>query len=328
MQATPNAGTAQCARGARVVLREAICREHVWIECALPEFPPSVPGQFLQLLCREEDSAGQECEQEWPADGFPSLHNADVSEVRPYLRRPFSIADRWDTAAGTTHLVIISRAIGVGTRWLDRLAEGDELNITGPLGRGFRIPALDVPLLLIGGGVGIPPLLYFARQLWAAGHRDVTLVLGALARDLLAVHLVTPPAEDGTPTPCVMLPGGAPYDTIITSDDGSIGMQGRVTTGLARWYDLRGATASGTLVCACGPEGMLHAVARQTRALGFACQLCIERPMGCGVGTCLSCVVRRRDDHHPAGWRWALACSDGPVFERDELLDYADAERA
>jgi dihydroorotate dehydrogenase electron transfer subunit len=67
---------------------------------------------------------------------------------------------------------------------------------------------------------------------------------------------------------------------------------------------------------------MLKAVAQLTRELGLPCQLCVERNMGCGVGTCLSCVVRRRDARRPEGWSWALACTDGPVFERDELLDY------
>jgi dihydroorotate dehydrogenase electron transfer subunit len=68
---------------------------------------------------------------------------------------------------------------------------------------------------------------------------------------------------------------------------------------------------------------MLRAVARLTAQLGLQCQLCVERNMGCGIGACLSCVVRVRDAQREAGWRWALACVDGPVFPRDELLDYS-----
>ena len=81
------------------------------------------------------------------------------------------------------------------------------------------------------------------------------------------------------------------------------------------------------MVFACGPEAMLHAVAARTRALDWDCQLCIETVMGCGLGTCLSCVVRVRDDRRSAGWRWALSCSEGPVFERDTLLDESAARR-
>jgi len=309
----------RCAVTAEVVDVQHICREHVRIELCVAEFAASEPGQFLQLLCSHELDE-QERVVEWREGTLPQLGGAAWDDSATLLRRPFSIADHWNGADGRTHLVVISRAVGRGTRWLDALRPGATLDITGPLGRGFRLPADDRPMALIGGGVGIPPLLYLARRLHERGHTCATAIFGALTRDLLPLAWRSQPAADGTPTSCVALPGDAPYGTIVTTDDGSAGLAGRVTAGLAAWNARLGADAADALVCACGPERMLAALAEQTRQLGLACQLCIERPMGCGLGTCLSCVVRVRADE-PSGWRWALACSDGPVFDRDELVD-------
>ena len=309
----------------RVVANTPVCREHVAIELVLRDFPPSAPGQFLELQCRDRVKSGDRV-VEWPPDGFPSLMGEEWHSAHAFLRRPFSIADHWTDADGGAHLVVISRAIGTGTNWLEALQPGAALNITGPLGRGFALPSPETPIVLVGGGVGIPPLLYLARRFHERGQRDVTLILGATTRDLLPVALREPPARDGEPRACVVLPGSAAFGTIITTDDGSLGRPGYATDGLAAWQQGRDAVR-GTLVCACGPEPMLQAVARMTRQMDLDCQLCIERNMGCGLGTCLSCVVRRQDAAKPEGWSWALTCQDGPVFDRDELLDYAASQR-
>ena len=213
--------------------------------------------------------------------------------------------------------MIISRNVGPGTARLERLAPGDALNITGPLGHGFEIPSDSVPMVLVGGGVGIPPLLYLARRLNDLGYRDVTLILGAATRDLLPVRLVRQPASDGQALPCVELPGDARFEAIVTTDDGSLGMPGLVTDGLRQWHSRR---RDSGMVFACGPAAMLKAVAELTRELKLDCQLSIERNMACGLGTCLSCVTRLRDETRPEGWRWALACSEGPVFQREQLM--------
>ncbi|MCK4343553.1 MAG: dihydroorotate dehydrogenase electron transfer subunit [Phycisphaerae bacterium] len=250
------------------------------------------------------------------------MSDKDLRDRQAFLRRPFSIADQWTTRDGSVHLCVMARVVGTGTRWLAQLQPGDTLNLTGPLGRGFRIPPPDVPLVLLGGGVGIPPLIYLTRRLSELGRRDVTVIIGARTRELLPVRLIDKPDEDGRPCACVKYPGGGRFDTIVASDDGSVGMRGLVTDALRAWHERRPSRNQNAVVCACGPAGMLKAAAVLTRELGLACQLCIERNMGCGLGTCLSCVVRARDDKQPQGWRWALACSDGPVFERDDLLDY------
>lgn len=320
MNAANHAPT-RCVASAQIVRCTPICREHVVIELSLRHFPPSQPGQFLQLLCRHAEDA-EPALREWVDSAFPTLLDADLRGRQPYLRRPFSIGDRTDTPDGTTHLCVISRSVGPGTRWLEQLQPGDTLSIIGPLGRGFRIPADDVPLILVGGGVGIPPLLYLARRLHELGRRNVTAFIGARTRALLPVPLIVEPARDGAPTACVEFPGGARHGTAITSDDGTVGLHGTATDGLQRWHKRDRGRAVSAVVFACGPDGMLQAVAHVTRDFGLACQLCIETNMGCGLGTCLSCVVRVGDAGQRRGWRWALACTDGPVFARDELLDY------
>ncbi|MFQ5807243.1 MAG: hypothetical protein ACE5I3_12410 [Phycisphaerae bacterium] len=314
--------TPVCGIEARVVANTTICREHVGIELLVREFPSSQPGQFLQLQCGEADEQAPRV-LDWPAGGFPSLvGRSDWKEREAYLRRPFSIADHWRDGVGDTHIAVISRNVGPGTAWLERLAPGDTLNTTGPLGHGFEIPASNVPLVLVGGGVGIPPLLYLTRRLEELGRRDVTVIFGATTRDLLPVRLLSEPATDGRPLVCAELAGEARFPTTITTDDGSRGMRGGVTDALRRWYSrCRGRSRGEAVVFACGPEGMLKAVAELTREYELGCQLCIERNMGCGLGTCLSCVVRVRDESRPAGWRWALACLDGPVFEREQLAE-------
>jgi dihydroorotate dehydrogenase electron transfer subunit len=312
----------RCARHATVTRCAPLCREHVVIDVELDEFPNSQPGQFLQLLCHQ-DSSEADLMLEWrESDGFPSLRLPETMQHDAFLRRPFSIADHVVLPNRRTRLSVISRNVGVGTAFLEHLRVGDLLDLTGPLGRGFEIPPARTPLVLVGGGVGIPPLLYLARRLHELAHTDVTVIIGAQSNDLLPVQLTGAPDANGAAKPCVAYPGDAPYSTIITTDDGSVGLRGLVTDGLEAWHRQHAGETNAATVFACGPEGMLQGVAEVTRRLSLACQLCIERNMGCGLGTCLSCVVRARDDEHPRGWQWKLACTDGPVFDRDALLDY------
>ena len=304
----------------RVTALTRVCRDHLAIEFDARLLPPSHPGQFIQILCSDDLAVENEA-RDWPDPGWPGLNSLEWQGHTPVVRRPFSIADRC-SRDGDARALIISRRVGIGTGWLDQLEIGDSLNITGPLGSPFRIDDVQRPLLLIGGGVGIPPMLYLARRLRERGADRVGIVFGAMSRDLFVVPMHAEPAHDGAPTNCLVLPGNADYPAIVTTDDGSIGLAGRVTSGLAVWADRwRGENA---LVYACGPEPMLHAIARKTRELQWDCQLCIERTMACGLGTCLSCVVRTPDASKPTGWRWALSCSEGPAFDRDALLDFRD----
>lgn len=313
-----------CALDAKVVRIDHPCREHVRIEMTAEGFPPSQPGQFLQVLAHAPEQDAPRT-VDWNDDAFPAPSIPDWQGLDAFLRRPFSIADRWEDNADRAHLCLISRAIGAGTRWLDQLQTGQTLNITGPLGRGFELPQNDTHCVLIGGGVGIPPLLYLTRRLAQHAYPNVDVILGAMSRDLFPVALTAEPDPHGHSQPCVELPTNASYPAIVTTNDGSLGMRGLVTDALRTWIASRPDRPERACVFACGPERMLHAVANLTRELGLECQLCIERMMGCGMGTCLSCITPVHDPSRPTGWRWALACGEGPVFTRDRLMDYRPA---
>ncbi len=283
-----------CGLLAEVVSNEPLCREHRRLVLRAAGLPACEPGQFVHVR---------------PAAQAPG------SAPPVFLRRPLSIAD-YRRAADGPLLELIYREVGRGTRALGRLVAGGRLDVTGPLGVGFRLPESQRPIALVGGGVGIPPLLYASRRLWELGQREVVVVFGAASGELLPLELTATPSDAGEPRRCVRLPGSADYPAIISTDDGSLGMRGVVTAALERW-SAGLADPSAALVLACGPEPMLQAVAELTRRLGQSCQLCIERFMACGMGTCLSCVVRVRQAD--GNTRWALTCSEGPVFERDTL---------
>jgi len=309
--------TCACGINALIAAKTSVCREHTRLELVVSDFPKSEPGQFVQIRCNRSDEDAPRS-LEYVSAGRPFLSQTGAfGDESAFLRRPFSIGDRWKDARGLTRLAIVSRTVGPGTAWLEQQSPGDAVNLTGPLGRGFRIPDEDIPLILIGGGVGIPPLIYLARRLREQNKRDVTGFFGAVNGDLLPLSLSAVPSAGGIPEPCAEFGGVTRYPVAITTDDGSLGMRGVATDALRGWLEPRRGRQG--LVYACGPEKMLAAVADLTREYGLDCQLCIERMMGCGLGSCLSCVVRVHDDTREDKWRWALTCKDGPVFDRDEL---------
>jgi hypothetical protein len=191
----------------RVVASFPVCREHVALEFVGGSLPAVDAGTILTSAMRRFRERLAKLSALWSQGAAPTRSAAD----QPFLRRPFSIADHWTDAAGGVHLAVISRTVGRGTAWLESLRPGDTLNVTGPLGRGFRIPEQDVPLVLIGGGVGIPPMLYLARRLHELGRREVCIIFGATTRDLLPVALRSEPPRDGGAAPCVVLPGGLSF---------------------------------------------------------------------------------------------------------------------
>ncbi|GAB4275270.1 MAG: dihydroorotate dehydrogenase electron transfer subunit [Deferrisomatales bacterium] len=208
----------------------------------------------------------------------------------PLLRRPFSIHRVVDPQAG--EFEVLFRVVGTGTDRLSRVHVGDRVDALAPLGRGFRLDA-GAPLL-VGGGVGVAPLLFLAEALLAEGARP-KLLLGARSdRDLLC-H------DDFA---CLAVPYA------VATEDGSVGRPGLVTKLLEG--ELRGAPP-GCCVYACGPVPMLAAVAGLCRARGVPCQVSLEAYMACGVGACLGCVVpATRADY-------LRVCKEGPVFDADEV---------
>lgn len=238
----------------------------VELELELPALATAIqPGQFVMLL---SEAAGA-----------------------PYLGRPMSYFRR---SART--LSVLFRVVGGGTRHLATLACGEHLVVLGPLGRPFPEPQAG-EVCLVGGGVGVPPLYDWARELSQRGH-PVTVLLGARSADqLLAANDF---AEIDT-------------RTVIATDDGSLGHRGPVT-------DLLPASA-GT-VYACGPTPMLKAVQAWARDREVATYLTLEARMACGFGACLGCSVEAKAPSAAAGdyGRYLRVCTEGPTFAVDEVV--------
>jgi len=228
----------------------------------------------------------------------------------PFLRRPFSIA-ALRRGEGWTDVELLYRVVGPGTQWMASLQAGAIVNINGPLGRPFRpVPDAEVNVL-VGGGTGVPPIMWLSSLLAAAGRRTVA-VCGARTRDLVAATVRRDAPTDRCPPGAVLTEEFGETPVIVATDDGSWGLRGNaVSAARAAIEPYRGRKIA---MYACGPDPMLRAVAGLAAELGVPCQLCLEQMMACGMGTCQSCVIRVRHDG-PTGWRYALACTEGPVFD-------------
>ena len=311
---------------AAVVANVPLCREHFRLTLRLDQFPPTEPGQFVQVACADPvDDHAEPRTFDWQPGDRLDVADADLLGRRATLRRPFSLAGRRDTPGGV-ELDLIHRTVGVGTDWLARLAVGHAVSVLGPLGNRFTPPAAGGVALLVGGGVGIPPMLYLAQR-WAGRCRMVAFA-GATTRDLLPLTITgdaPPPAHAGDVDPLYNVGEFLPTPAVIATDDGSYGFRGFVTQALEKYLDRWPVPAT---IYTCGPEVMMRRVAAIAAARGLACQVAVERAMACGMGTCQSCCikVRKVDPAAPplAGspWAWRLACTDGPVFAAADLVEF------
>jgi dihydroorotate dehydrogenase electron transfer subunit len=277
----------------RVARRRSPCDEHFELALALDEFPPAVPGQFVQVLCQTPDSA---------------LGRDPGAAI---LRRPFSIGGLRRAAKGI-ELDLLGRVVGPGTAWLDRRSPGDEVSILGPLGRGFTAPRNGESVLLVSGGIGLPPIRWLAESLANTGV-SCTSIVGAQRRSLLPVRISQTPAADGAATTCVEEFSQLGIPTAVTTDDGSCGLRGRVTDAIEQFFRTHPARDS-LRVYACGPEPMLRAVADLCARQQVTCELAMERVMGCGMGTC-QCASYRSTTPLERGLALCPCCTEGPVFD-------------
>ena len=197
-----------------------------------------------------------------------------------FLRRPISVCD-FDGHA----LTLVYRCVGKGTAYMTQAPNGSRFDALVSLGHGYDLARIPDGAVLVGGGVGIPPLVYLARALHEAG-KACTAVLGFRNRE--DVFLADTFAELG-------------INTVLVTEDGSLGKKGFVTDALPD---------SIPYVCACGPEGMLRALLRCTPS---PAQLSLEERMGCGFGACMGCSLETRDGPR-------RVCKEGPVFPREVLL--------
>lgn len=253
-----------------IVAQREVAEDHFELELVRPdELGEPVPGQFVGVLCRD-------------GEGYD-----------PLLRRPFSL---YRVEADT--FSILYRASGRGTRILTRARAGDKVDVLGPLGSGFDLSAAEAGgrAILVGGGVGVPPIFHLSQAL---GQRGVTVdVCVGFASARRAFGLADWRRLGVEPQ--------------VATDDGSLGRRGYVTELLEEALG-RGPAP----VFACGPRPMLAAVARLAQGAGAPVQVAMEEWMGCGVGACLSCVCLVRSEH---GTRWARVCREGPVFDGSKVV--------
>ena len=220
------------------------------------------------------------------------------TEAPPLLRRPFSLLGLIREEDRVTGIEILFKVVGKGTEKLSRCKEGDRLSVIGPLGTAFLVPDSCRQLILVAGGVGVPPIRFLAQSLLEHDrslNRCVVFVGGRTKDDLVCISEFD-------------LPG---FLLDVSTDDGSQGNQGVVTRSLVRALD----AGPADLICACGPSGMLKAVSAIAVDRGIPCQVSIEAMMACGMGACLGCAVNVRDDDV----RYRHVCVDGPVFDAHRL---------
>ena len=214
----------------------------------------------------------------------------------PLLRRPFSIHDA-DPSSGRVSLLYEIR--GRGTAALAEKLPGETLDVLGPLGQGFTLPeSATQPLILAAGGIAVAPIYFLGRRIAeTVGCRRTTFIVGARTECLLG---------------CLDKFSQLGRDVRVATDDGSAGYHGLASGLLEQCIEETG--AAGPLVYACGPMPMLKAVAEITKAHGLKCQVSTEAKMACGIGACMSCVIKVRSG------RYLRCCKEGPVFDADEVI--------
>lgn len=218
---------------------------------------------------------------------FISVYSNDKSRVLP---RPISICEI-DCEKGT--LRIVYRVVGKGTEEFSKAEAGDSFEILGPLGNGFPIEeAKGKKVLMIGGGIGVPPMLQTAKEI----EGEAIIVSGYRNQDLFLKEELE---SAGT--------------LFIATEDGSVGTKGNVVDAI------RENQIEADMMFACGPKPMLRALKNYALEKGIPCWISMEEKMACGVGACLACVCQSKDVDSHSHVHNKRICKDGPVFLSTEV---------
>ena len=256
-------------------MRAACCKATV-----LSHSAPAADIRLLRVLWPDPGHAPH-------AGQFFTLRSWGAEEA-PFLSRPISV-HKWEPE--TLTVSFLYQVVGQGTARLAALKEGDALQLTGPMGNGFDVPDIAAryeKIALVGGGIGVAPLLLLCRELAAAGCKP----------ELYAGFRDAPYAlEDFLPY-CAAIS--------VATDSGAVGYHGLVT-GILHPEEF-------DLVLTCGPNVMMQGVYRLCAEKGVPCLASLERKMACGLGACLGCTC-----HTKVGPK--TVCQDGPVFPAQEVFD-------
>lgn len=247
-------------------------------------------GKILEQVCIGTDIYSmwietKEIAEHAKAGQFISLYCKEGGRLLP---RPISICE---IDKGRKALRVVYRIAGEGTKEFSRMVAGDSIEILGPLGNGFG-DTDKKKAFLIGGGIGIPPMLELAKQLTCEkdiilGYRDDKLFLKEEFEGLGNIYIAT--------------------------EDGSVGTKGNVLNAIKEL----GLTAD--ILYACGPTPMLKALQAYAEEAGMEAYLSLEERMACGVGACLACVCKSKDVDHHTNNHSKRVCADGPVFNGKEV---------
>lgn len=219
------------------------------------------------------------------AGQFISMYTNDSGKLLP---RPISICE---IDKENKQLRVVYRVTGehTGTEQFSKLVAGDEIEILGPLGNGF--PLKEKKAFLIGGGIGIPPMLELAKQLTV----EKQIVVGYRDELFLTEEL----SENGT--------------VYVATEDGSVGTKGNVLDAIRE----NGLAAD--IIYACGPTPMLRALKAYAEEHNIECYISMEEKMACGIGACLACVCKSKEKDHHTNVHNKRICKDGPVFLATEV---------
>ena len=231
----------------------------------------------MELLAPEIASAAR-------AGQFISVYTKDKSKLLP---RPISLCGI-DRERGI--LRIVYRVAGAGTAEFSAYRAGDSVEIMGPLGNGFTLK--DKKAILIGGGIGVPPMLELMKELSC----ERTAVLGYRDQQLFLKDEFE-----------------ACGPVCVATEDGSAGTKGNVLDAI------REQGVQGEIIYACGPTPMLRAVKANAMEKGIECYISLEERMACGIGACLACVCQSKDVDSHSHVHNKRICKDGPVFAAEEV---------
>ena len=241
---------------------------------------PDIYSMWLQTEAASEAKPGQ----------FISMYTNDGSKLLP---RPISIC-KIDKAAGRLRVVYRVTGKDTGTEQFSKMSAGDTVPVIGPLGNGFPYEKAEGKnVFLIGGGIGVPPILELAKQMKCekkqilAGYRD--------AQTFLREEF----EQNG--------------ELYISTEDGSVGTKGNVMDAIRE----NGLTAD--MIFACGPTPMLRAIKTYAEENGIECYISLEERMACGIGACLACVCKSKEKDHHSNVNNKRICKDGPVFLSTEV---------
>ena len=231
------------------------------------ELAPGIFSMWIVTDIADEARPGQ----------FISVYSQDGSRLLP---RPISICEA-DPDEG--RLRIVYRIAGKGTDEFSKYVSGDPIDIMGPLGNGF--PQEGENVFLIGGGIGVPPMLEMAKQL----NCEKQIILGY--RDEFEAY----------------------GEVFVATEDGSVGTKGNVLDAI------REQNLTADVIYACGPTPMLRAIKEYAAEKGIKCYISLEEKMACGIGACLACVCQSKDVDHHSNVHNKRICKDGPVFLAEEV---------